>query len=98
MNRIFKPASLLMYVLVGLVFFVVGAAVSGVADVAKGQGLAGGAIVVYYGIVTAIVAFIASLFIAYKTSNDAVVRINKIFGVLLLLVVCIVVFRAGAFN
>lgn len=98
MNNIFKPASLLMYLLVFLIFFIVGMTFAGVAEVAKGQGLAGGAVVVFYGFYTAIIALVISLFIAHKTSEDTIIKINKIFGILLLIAVCMVIYRAITLN
>ncbi len=98
MNKLFKPVSLLMYLLVVLVFFMAGMTLAGVSGVAKGQGLAGGAIVFFYGVFTAIIAFIISLFVAYKTTIKRIIKINKIFVVLLLVAVCLFVYRVISIN
>jgi len=98
MKNLFKPASLLLYFLVILLFFLGGMAIAGVTDAAKGQGLAGGAIVFMYGVIMAIIAFIISLFVTYNANFKTIIRINKILGILLLLAICLVVFRVLSIN
>ncbi len=98
MKNLFKPACLLMYVLIILVFFMAGMTLAGVSGAAKGQGLAGGAIVFFYGVITAIIAFILSLFVAYKAKVSTVIKINKIFGMLFLIAACLFVYRVITIN
>jgi len=89
MKKIFRPAALLFYLLSLLVFFIIGIIVAGLSGAAENQGLAGGAIVVFYGIVSALLAFVVSLFLAYRAKFQFVVLSNKILFILLL---CLVIF------
>ena len=98
MNKLFKPVSLLMYLLVILVFFMAGMTIAGVMGVAEGQGLAGGAIVFFYGVITAIIAFILALFIGHNAKLVTIIKINNIFGILLLLGACLFVYRVVTLN
>ena len=82
-----------MYLLVILVFFIAGMAVAGISGVAEGAGLAGGAIVFFYGAITAATAFIVSLFVANKAKPDVILSINKVLGGLLLVAICLLVYR-----
>ena len=62
-----------MYLLVIPVFFIEGMAIAGLSGVAEGAGLAGGgAIVFFYGVITAIIAFILALFVAHKTKFEII--------------------------
>ena len=93
MKTLLKPASLLMYLLVILVFFMVWTTIAGVTGAGKGQGLAGGAIVFFYGVNTAIIAFVASLFVANKAKVGNIIKINKYLGILLLIAICLITYR-----
>ena len=98
MNKLLKPASLLMYLLVILVFLLAEMTIAGASGVAKGQGLAGGAIVFFFGVITATIAFIIVLFVAYKAKPKTIIKINKIFGILFFLAACLVVYRFIVLN
>jgi prolipoprotein diacylglyceryltransferase len=98
MNKLFKPASLLMYLLIILVFFMAGMTIAGVTGVAEGQGPAGGAIVFMYGVFTSIISFIISLFVAYKAKINTIKKINKIFGILLLVAGSLFAYRIITLN
>ena len=98
MNKLIKPASLLLYLLVILVFFMVGMTIAGVSGVADGQGLAGGAILFFYGVITAIIAFILSLFIAHNAKIGTILKIDKILGIVFFLAACLFVYRAITIN
>ncbi len=98
MNKLFKPVSLLMYLLVVLVFFIAGMTIAGISGVAEGAGLAGGAIVLFYGLIAAILAFILALFVAHKTQIETIIKINKIFGILFFLAACLFVYRVITLN
>jgi phosphoglycerol transferase MdoB-like AlkP superfamily enzyme len=93
MKKLFRPAALLFYLLTILVFFVLGMLLAGLSGVAEGQGLAGGAIVFFYGIVSAFLAFIVSLFIAFKAKHKTVVVLNKILAILLFVFAVYITFR-----
>ncbi len=98
MNKLLKPACLLMYLLVILVFFIAGMTFAGVFGVAEGKGLAGGAIVFFYGVTTAIIAFILALFVAHNAKLGTIIKINKIFGILFFLAACLFVYRVIIIN
>ena len=82
-----------MYLLVIFVFFMAGMTIAGVFGVAKGQGLAGGAIIFMYGIITAIIALILSLFLVNKAKIGTIIKINKFLGILFFLAVCLFIYR-----
>jgi hypothetical protein len=85
MKKLFKPASLLFNFLCLLVFFVVGIYVAGFIGAGKNQGLAGGAIVLGYGVLFAGIALIASFFATYHIVHKRIVIANWILFVLLLI-------------
>ncbi|MCG2419030.1 hypothetical protein K8089_08335 [Aequorivita sp. F47161] len=76
MKNIFKPARIAFYILMLVTFFIVGLYFAGLIDAGKGQGLAGGAIVVGYGFLFAVIAFIASFFIAHFATHKFIVYAN----------------------
>ena len=82
-NKLLKPASFLLYFLSLITFFLVGMFFARIFDVAKGQGLAGGAIVLGYGLFFAFVALIIALYIVYYRSHKTIILANRIlFGLL----------------
>ncbi|WP_191858863.1 hypothetical protein [Hanstruepera ponticola] len=82
MKRFIKPYSLLLYLLASITFFFLGMFYAGITDAAKGQGLAGGAIVFGYGIISAFFALLISIFLAYKASRKAILTVNKVLGLI----------------
>ena len=80
----FKPRSFLLYVLAILFSFCVGLLVAGLLDAGKHQGLAGGAIVLGYGVVGAGIGLIIALFIVWKANRKMVVQLNGILAILIL--------------
>ncbi len=93
MKNLIKPASLLFYFFSVIVFFFIGIYVAKLVGAGKNQMLAGGAIVLFYGVVVAGIAFILSLFIASKVKLSIVIKINKILGILFLLLVCFTAYK-----
>ncbi len=91
MKKLLKPANLLFNLLMLLAFFLVGLLFAKWIDAGKGQMLAGGAIVLGYGVLFAGIAFIASFFIAYYAKHRAIVWANVALSVLL--VTCFLYFR-----
>ncbi len=65
MKKLLKPACIGLYLLMLLFFFVVGLYYADITDAGKNQGLAGGAIVLGYGVMFAGLGFVASFFMAY---------------------------------
>ena len=93
MKKIFKPASFLLYILSLIIFFVIGASIAGVTGAAEGQGLAGGAIVFFYGIIGSFLGLVLAIFICYKSTLKTVININKIFGLLFIVLVILGTYR-----
>ncbi len=85
MRDLLKPYSLLLYLLVIIVFFFLGVIYAGIIDAGKNQGLAGGAIVLGYGVISSFFALLASLFAASRLSRNIIVNINKTLGIILVI-------------
>ena len=79
-----KARSFLLYVLAIMAAFFAGLIVAGLLDAGKHQGLAGGAIVLGYGVVGAGVGLLVALFIAWQANRNTVVRLNGILAILIL--------------
>jgi len=93
MNKIFKPACLLLYLLTLIIFFVFGVTIARISGAAEGQGLAGGAIVFFYGIIGSFLGFVTAIFIAYWAAHKTIININRIFGMLFIILACLATFR-----
>lgn len=76
MKNFFKPARIAFYILMLLSFFIIGLYYAGFIDAGKGQGLAGGAIVLGYGVLFGGIALIASFFIAHFLEISKIKIIN----------------------
>ena len=76
MKKLLKPASIAFYFLFAIVFLFLGMYLAKVTGAAKGQGLAGGAIVLGWGVLFGGLAFIASFFIARYVVHKWIVRLN----------------------
>ncbi len=93
MKKGFKPASIAFYFLMLIVFFIIGIYIAGFVGAGKNQMLAGGAIVVGWGVLFAAIAFFASFFIVYYTQHRNIVRLNWILLVLLVILYGITQYR-----
>ena len=96
MNKFFKSASWLLYLLSLLCFFIGGLNYAAISGAAEGQGLAGGAIVLGYGIMFALVGLFASILAIYLLERPTIIRINKILTVLIVLMVLLVFVQRNA--
>ncbi|MGB1206358.1 MAG: hypothetical protein ACPG5B_11960 [Chitinophagales bacterium] len=85
MKKIFKLSNIAFYLLMLTVFFFVGLYFAAFIEAGKDQMLAGGAIVLGWGVLFAGIAFIASFFIAYYVEESIIKRINWVLLVLLIL-------------
>ena len=83
-HHMIKPYSFLLYFLALLCFFFIGVSYAGFVDAGKNQGLAGGAIVLGYGVMSASIGLIASLFLASKTSRKTIFTTNIILALSIL--------------
>ncbi|MEM7382239.1 MAG: hypothetical protein AAF361_13725 [Bacteroidota bacterium] len=93
MKKLIRPACLLFYLLSLLSFFVVGLVAAGLMEAGKNQGLAGGAIVLGWGVLFGIAGLVISFFIAYRLNTGILKRINIILAVILLGVFAIAYFK-----
>jgi len=84
MKNILKLYSLLLHFLSLILFFFIGVSYAGLMEAGKGQMLAGGAIVLGYGVMGTFIGFCISLFITYKTNRKTIIRLNIIATVLIL--------------
>jgi len=73
-----KPYSFLLYLLALVTFFFVGISFAGIVGAAKNQGLAGGAILLGYGMLSALIGLIISIFISYKSPKPLIIRLNVV--------------------
>ncbi|MCB0589332.1 MAG: hypothetical protein KDD06_28860, partial [Phaeodactylibacter sp.] len=87
MKQLLKPASLLLYLLALLVFFIAGLFYAGLTGAGEGQGLAASAIVLGYGVVFGLFALVAALFFAGYTTQKNVVAANRLLALMLLVLV-----------
>ena len=71
-----KPSSLLLYLLAIIASFFVGLSIAGLIEAGKHQALAGGAIVLGYGVMGAVIGLLIALFIAWKSSYTIRFRLN----------------------
>ena len=94
MQKFLKPACFLLYVLALLSFFVLGLLFAGWMDAGKNQGLAGGAIVLGYGIISSFLGLILSLFGAYHLKHRAIVKMNLALSLFLIASISIIFFNA----
>jgi hypothetical protein len=83
-HQMIKPYSLLFYLLAFICSFFIGIVIAGLVEAGKGQMLAGGAIVLGYGVITAVIGFVISLFITLKTNRKLIFRGNIILAILIL--------------
>ncbi len=95
MKKLFKPSSLLLSLLALLVFFILGLLYAGWIEAGKNQGLAAGAIVLGYGVISAFFGLILSFFAIYYLSHRAVVKTNIVLSILLLGGVLLIVYNAN---
>lgn len=75
-HQMIKPYSFLLYLLAFVCFFFIGVSYAGVIEAAKGQMLAGGAIVVGYGVAGAFIGFLLSLIVANKMDRKIIIKLN----------------------
>ncbi|MEO0572360.1 MAG: hypothetical protein AAF039_11700 [Bacteroidota bacterium] len=96
MKKLLKPACLLFNILALVLFFFLGLLYAGWIEAGKNQGLAGGAIVLGYGVLFAIVALFVSFFVTYRLRHKYVIRANVILGILILASVLLIKNNADA--
>ncbi len=98
MKEYFKLSNLLFYLLITFIAFFLGMVFAGITGAGKGQGLAGGAIVFGYGIISAGVSFVISIVLAQWFGSAIVVRLNKIMLVVLAVMMALLIYRYQTMN
>ena len=93
MSKFIKPSSILLYILSFVVFVIIGAGYAAFTGAADGQGLAGGAIVLGYGIISGLIAIFAAIILVYSVSHKAIVNGNRIFFLILLILIAFLIIR-----
>lgn len=93
MNKFLRLSSFLLYLLAILCFFFSGAMIAGFAGAGENQGLAGGAIVLMYGVISAGVGFVLALVLIGMLETNRIVLINKILAGVLLVFAAFVAYR-----
>lgn len=93
MKTFFKPSNILFYSLSTLMFFFLGMVIAGITGAGKGEGLAGGAIVLGYAMIAGFIAFIASIFSVKFLNETKILLLNKIFGVIVALFIAFFIYR-----
>lgn len=98
MKEYFKLSNLLFYLLITFIAFFLGMLLAGITGAGKGQGLAGGAIVFGYGVISAGVVFVISIFLAQWFGSAIVVRLNKIMLVVVAVMMALLFYRYQTMN
>jgi hypothetical protein len=79
-----KPYSFLLYLLAIIAFLFLGIVYAGITEAGKGQMLAGGAIVLGYGVIGAFIGLCLSLFLAYKVKRQTILKTNGILALIMI--------------
>ena len=75
-HQALKPYSFLLYFLAFITSFFIGLTYAGIVEAGKGQMLAGGAIVLGYGVIGAFFGLILAIFIAVKANRSLIMKLN----------------------
>ncbi len=86
MKNVFKPASLILYFLAFVVFTIGGMVFAARTGAAEGQGLAGGAIVLFNGLIGGLIGLFLSFFLARSENRSLVIRVNRVLFAMLVLI------------
>ncbi len=93
MKKLLKPYCIVFYFLMFLVFFLAGLSFASVIDAGKNQGLAGGAIVLGWGVLFGGIAFIVAVFTGFRIRPKILVKLNWVLLIVLLIAYGIAHFR-----
>ena len=86
MKKLLKPAIFLLAFLALICFFLIGLVIAKLTAAAEGQGLAGGAIVLFYGLVSALIGLIAAIALGYFLPLKRIKQLNLVVFILALVV------------
>jgi energy-coupling factor transporter transmembrane protein EcfT len=76
-----------------IVFFFVGLFFAKLVGAGKNQMLACGAIVLFYGLVSAGIAFTIALFITYTLKHHTLIKFNKVLGLLFIVLAFLIAYK-----
>lgn len=93
MKKIFTPSSILLYLLSFLVFCLIGGAFAGISGAGRDQGLAGGAIVFWYAMLSGLAGLFAAIFLAWRAERKTIATANRIIAIVLLAMLAILYYR-----
>lgn len=93
MKNIFTPSSILLYLLSFLVFCLIGGAFAGISGAGRDQGLAGGAIVFWYALLSGLAGLFAAIFLAWRAERKTIATANRIIAIVLLALLAILFYR-----
>ena len=93
MKTFFKPSNILFYLLSSFLFFFLGMVIAAITGAGEGLGLAGGAVVLGYGVILGCAACISSIFSVRFLKENYVVLLNKIFAVIITLFTAFFIYR-----
>lgn len=84
--KILNGIKIFLSILLSIIaFFFIGGIIAKYAGVAKGQGLAGGPIIIFYGLTSIVIGLIATL-IVYKFYPDKILLFNSLLIIVLLVI------------
>jgi threonine/homoserine/homoserine lactone efflux protein len=84
MDKLLRPASILLYIITIIVFFFIGGTMASIFGNATKEGFTGGAVVLMYGVIFAFIALLIALLLAYSLSKDTIKNITKVLALVLL--------------
>lgn len=87
MKNIFRPSAWLFYLLTMFYFFILGGFTAKWSGAVNGQGLAGGAIVLSYGLIAMAIGLVLAFFMVSRSNESLIKRLNIIFTVLFILII-----------
>ena len=93
MKSYFQAFKLLFYLLSTFLFFLLGMILAGVSGAADGQGLAGGAIVLFYGLIAAGIALIFSIVAGSYFPKNIILKLNYAFASLIVVIILVLRYR-----
>ncbi|MBT8274287.1 MAG: hypothetical protein KJO77_10800, partial [Bacteroidia bacterium] len=93
MKHIFKPYSFLLYFVMSLLGFIIGMFIAKWTGAGENQMMAGGAIVLGYGVVGWFIGLITAIMTAYQMDRGEIINSNKFFGIILIAAIAFLVYQ-----
>jgi hypothetical protein len=92
-HSLLRPAALILYPLSFIACFLLGAFVTKWSGAAEGQGLAAGAIVIYYAVLSSVIGTMVSFIVAYFSPSKLIAKINWLLLIVLLLMIAVLAYQ-----